>query len=86
MIRQEKADRIRKLLTELYPAAGIPLDHMDPFTLLVAVVLSAQTTDKKVNEVTPASLPAPRLRSTKISNSVSSRAAPCTLVKSITAF
>jgi endonuclease-3 len=54
MTRQEKADRIRAILDELFPAVDIPLDHVDPFTLLVAVVLSAQTTDKKVNEVTPA--------------------------------
>ncbi len=49
-----KADRIAAALGELYPRPPIPLDHRDPFTLLVAVVLSAQTTDKKVNEVTPA--------------------------------
>ena len=42
------------ILDELYPETSIPLDHRDPFTLLVAVVLSAQTTDKKVNQVTPA--------------------------------
>ena len=41
-------------LHELYPTLPIPLDHTDAFTLLVAVMLSAQTTDKKVNEVTPA--------------------------------
>src|SRR5690606_5222648 len=50
----EKAARIQAVLDELYPATAIPLDHTDPFTLLVAVVLSAQTTDKKVNQVTPA--------------------------------
>ncbi|HRC85602.1 MAG TPA: endonuclease III [Thermoanaerobaculia bacterium] len=54
MTRAEKAARIQQILDELYPAAPIPLDHVDPFTLLVAVVLSAQTTDKKVNQVTPA--------------------------------
>jgi endonuclease-3 len=54
MTRREKADRIGELLDELYPAPPIPLDHQDPFTLLVSVLLSAQTTDKKVNEVTPA--------------------------------
>ena len=42
------------MLDELYPEVPIPLDHRDPFTLLVAVLLSAQTTDKKVNQVTPA--------------------------------
>ncbi len=53
MKREEKAERILKQLAALYPEPPIPLDHQDPFTLLVAVVLSAQTTDKKVNEVTP---------------------------------
>ncbi|HED65553.1 MAG TPA: endonuclease III [Planctomycetes bacterium] len=53
MKRSEKAERIRAVLEELYPEVPIPLDHADPFTLLVAVVLSAQTTDRKVNEVTP---------------------------------
>lgn len=54
MHRQEKADRIGEILDDLYPDPPIPLDHTDPYTLLVAVALSAQTTDKKVNEVTPA--------------------------------
>ena len=54
MRRQEKADRIGEILDELYPSPPVPLDHTDPYTLLVAVALSAQTTDKKVNEVTPA--------------------------------
>jgi endonuclease-3 len=54
MKRAEKAARIVAILDELHPETPIPLDHADPFTLLVAVVLSAQTTDKKVNEVTPA--------------------------------
>ncbi|MFN7149062.1 MAG: endonuclease III domain-containing protein [Microthrixaceae bacterium] len=54
MKRQEKADRIGEMLDDLYPAPPIPLDHQDPYTLLVAVALSAQTTDKKVNQVTPA--------------------------------
>jgi endonuclease-3 len=49
-----RAERIGTILDELYPAQPIPLDHEDPFTLLIAVMLSAQTTDKKVNEVTPA--------------------------------
>jgi endonuclease-3 len=52
--RSEKADRIGEILDDLYPRPPIPLDHVDPYTLLVAVALSAQTTDKKVNEVTPA--------------------------------
>jgi endonuclease-3 len=53
MNRAAKADRIGKILDDLYPTQPIPLDHKDPYTLLVAVMLSAQTTDKKVNEVTP---------------------------------
>lgn len=54
MTRKEKAERILAQLEALYPDPPIPLDHQDPFTLLLAVLLSAQTTDKKVNEVTPA--------------------------------
>ena len=53
MRRAEKAERIGEVLDALSPAPPIPLDHHDPYTLLVAVALSAQTTDKKVNEVTP---------------------------------
>lgn len=53
MTRQEKAAFAANKLAELYPRTTIPLDHEDPFTLLVAVVLSAQCTDKKVNEITP---------------------------------
>lgn len=53
MKRAEKAERIGRILDELYPEPPIPLDHIDPYTLLVAVALSAQTTDKKVNQVTP---------------------------------
>ena len=53
MKRSEKAKIIGKMLDELYPETPIPLDHYSAYTLLVAVMLSAQTTDKKVNEVTP---------------------------------
>ena len=53
MKRAEKAERILKLLRELYPDPPVPLDHSDPFTLLVSVLLSAQTTDERVNMVTP---------------------------------
>ena len=53
MRKAEKASRIATILEEYYPEVPIPLDHTDPYTLLVAVALSAQTTDKKVNEVTP---------------------------------
>ena len=54
MKRADKAFRIGEVLDELYPEPPIPLDHVDPYTLTVAVVLSAQTTDKKVNQITPA--------------------------------
>lgn len=54
MKRSEKAKRIGVILDRLYPEPEIPLGHRDPFTLLVAVVLSAQTTDAQVNRVTPA--------------------------------
>lgn len=54
MRRSEKARRIQQILDRLHPQTPIPLDHEDPFTLLVAVVLSAQCTDAKVNQVTPA--------------------------------
>jgi endonuclease-3 len=53
MKRAEKAAQIVSLLEDLYPSTPVPLDHNDPYTLLVAVMLSAQTTDKKVNQVTP---------------------------------
>lgn len=53
MTRKEKAAFVAEKLAELYPRTSIPLDHEDPYTLLVAVVLSAQCTDKKVNEITP---------------------------------
>ena len=54
MRQQERAALILRRLEELYPETPVPLDHSDPFTLLVAVLLSAQCTDRKVNEVTPA--------------------------------
>ena len=54
MTRAEKAHRIGRILDRLYPEARVPLRHEDPFTLLVAVVLSAQCTDERVNRVTPA--------------------------------
>ena len=53
MTRQERADYIRKRLAELYPQPPLPLNHVDPFTLLIAVLLSAQCTDVRVNQVTP---------------------------------
>lgn len=54
MTRAEKAARIQQILDQLYPETPIPLAHDDAFTLLVAVVLSAQCTDARVNLVTPA--------------------------------
>ena len=54
MRKRDKAVRIGEILDGLYPEPPIPLAHKDPFTLLVAVVLSAQTTDVQVNKVTPA--------------------------------
>jgi endonuclease-3 len=53
MNKQERAAIVHQRLDELYPQTPIPLDHVDPYTLLVAVVLSAQCTDKMVNRVTP---------------------------------
>jgi endonuclease-3 len=52
--RREKAEKIRLQLAKLYPSPPVPLDHQDAFSLLVAVMLSAQTTDARVNLVTPA--------------------------------
>ena len=54
MRKKERAQLVLKRLNERYPETPVPLDHSDPFTLLIAVLLSAQCTDKKVNEVTPA--------------------------------
>ncbi len=54
MKKQERADLVHLRLNALYPTTPIPLDHQDEFTLLVAVLLSAQCTDKKVNQITPA--------------------------------
>ncbi len=54
MTKKERAEFVARTLNRLYPKTPIPLKHSDPFTLLVAVVLSAQCTDKRVNEVTPA--------------------------------
>ncbi|MBB4806882.1 endonuclease-3 [Chryseobacterium defluvii] len=53
MTKKQRAELIQLELEKLYPEVPIPLHHTDPYTLMVAVALSAQTTDKKVNEVTP---------------------------------
>jgi endonuclease-3 len=54
MLKKERAEYVAKKLNALYPDTPIPLDHSDHFTLLVAVLLSAQCTDVRVNKVTPA--------------------------------
>lgn len=53
MTKKQRAETVMTELEKLYPVIPIPLDHTDPYTLLVAVALSAQTTDKKVNQITP---------------------------------
>lgn len=53
MTKKEKIDFIIKTLDELYPNPAIPLIHKDPYTLLIAVLLSAQSTDARVNTITP---------------------------------
>tara|TARA_B110000285_G_C14923054_1_gene513547 strand:+ start:119 stop:754 length:636 start_codon:yes stop_codon:yes gene_type:complete len=53
MTRKEKAEFVIKKLEELYPDPPIPLNHKDPFTLLISVLLSAQCTDERVNKITP---------------------------------
>lgn len=53
MTKQEKVDFVITTLKELYPQIPIPLDHKDPYTLLIAVLMSAQSTDVKVNQITP---------------------------------
>ena len=57
MTKKEKAAYVIEELERLYPETPIPLDHEDAFTLLVAVVLSAQCTDARVNTVTPTLFP-----------------------------
>jgi endonuclease III len=53
MTKKQRAKIVQEELEKLYPEVPIPLDHKDPYTLMVAVALSAQTTDKKVNQITP---------------------------------
>ncbi len=53
MTKQEKVDFTIRTLDELYPTIPIPLDHKDPYTLLIAVLMSAQSTDVRVNQITP---------------------------------
>lgn len=53
MKKTERVNFVINTLNEIYPKISIPLDHKDPYTLLIAVLLSAQSTDKKVNQITP---------------------------------
>lgn len=53
MTKKQRAQIVQEELEKLYPEVPIPLDHKDAYTLMVAVALSAQTTDKKVNQITP---------------------------------
>ncbi|EMQ94100.1 MULTISPECIES: endonuclease III domain-containing protein [Xanthomarina] len=53
MTKQEKVDYVINKLNELYPTIPVPLNHKDPYTLLIAVLLSAQSTDVRVNQITP---------------------------------
>ncbi|WP_431157895.1 endonuclease III domain-containing protein [Winogradskyella poriferorum] len=53
MTKQEKVQFVINTLNELYPEIPIPLDHKDPYTLLIAVLMSAQSTDVRVNQITP---------------------------------
>ena len=53
MTKQEKVDFLINTLNQLYPTIPIPLDHKDPYTLLIAVLMSAQSTDVRVNKITP---------------------------------
>ena len=53
MTKKEKSEYIMTELERLYPVVEVPLDHKDPYTLLIAVLLSAQCTDVRVNKITP---------------------------------
>ncbi|NNK19303.1 MAG: endonuclease III, partial [Maribacter sp.] len=53
MTKKEKVDFVISTLKEIYPTIPVPLEHKDPYTLLIAVLLSAQSTDVRVNQITP---------------------------------
>ena len=53
MTNKERAAKILSILEREFPEVPIPLDHKDPYTLLIAVLLSAQCTDERVNKITP---------------------------------
>jgi endonuclease-3 len=82
LTKKQKAARIGQILDDLYPTPPIPLHHADPFTLLVAVVLSAQTTDVQVNKVTPelfAKAPTPQKLAAMSENQILSLIRSCGL-------
>ena len=53
MTKKEKVDFTIKTLQDIYPTIPVPLNHKDPYTLLIAVLMSAQSTDVRVNQITP---------------------------------
>jgi endonuclease-3 len=53
MTKKERAEKIQEILNSEFPTVPVPLDHKDPYTLLIAVLLSAQCTDERVNKITP---------------------------------
>ena len=82
MIKAERASIVQKILNKYYPETPVPLDHKDNFTLLVAVLLSAQCTDERVNKVTPKLFKLadnPKDMSTKSPNQIYEIIKPCGL-------
>ncbi len=82
MIKAERASIVKKILDEYYPETPVPLDHKDNFTLLIAVLLSAQCTDERVNKVTPKLFKLadnPKDMSTKSPNQIYKIIKPCGL-------
>ena len=82
MLKAERVSYILERLQELYPTTPVPLDHTDPYTLLVAVLLSAQCTDERVNQVTPALFAAanePRTMAALSSDAIRKIIRPCGL-------
>lgn len=62
MTKKEKAQYVQLELDKIYPETPIPLDHADAYTLLIAVLLSAQCTDERVNKITPLLLQKQRIQ------------------------
>ena len=86
MKKMDKVKKIQQILSATYPKPGVPLDHKDPYTLLVAVMLSAQTTDKKVNFLSRFSFgPLPR-SDLKDLNTVTKRVFACRFFSGIIYF